>query len=329
MHTKMLSVFVAILVSGQPAFSEGCSEAPFRGKSLKFAREAYHQAMNPLAPLKFSREQIVELRSKERTCDGQSSYDYILLMTDVRRGTLQQGVDALASLLQADLEPFEKSRLMNNLIDRFVRANEIRPAISLIRSAMEMFPEYEESYSKDLILLLAGTGQFEEARKLADRLLEEAMQEPSADRIPYAGWLRLSVSEVSGDSSDHQKVIARLSEYYGDETEATIEKDALFSTYSMLLSRRFDPDAQLLPIKPPRPQYPLRMAQLRKSGICDVRFDVGRDGVPSNITAECSDDGFAEESVRAVSTLRFKPPILSGVPQATYNVIYPLEYIMN
>lgn len=37
-------------------------------------------------------------------------------------------------------------------------------------------------------------------------------------------------------------------------------------------------------------------------------------------------EGFAEESVRAVSEVRFKPPVIDGVSYRVYNVVYPLEY---
>lgn len=328
MKRKLVASLVIMGTLGASAFAEPCSQAPFRGQRFQIAQEAYQQFMSPLDEPKIKREQLVRLRDKEKTCQGQAAFDYVLMMADMKSGDLQQAVEAMAVLLHSNLSDLEKSRLMKGLIDRFVMAREIRPAIDLVRLAIEKFPEQEKEFTGSLILLLTGTGQFDEARRLADRTLSDAMIEPTEDRIPYAGWLRLAVSEVSGDAGDRQKVVNQLSEYYGEETETLIAKDQQLSEYSTLLARRFDPDAQLRPLAPPKPNYPQRMAELYRNGICDVRFDVGTDGIPMNITAECSHDGFVEESVHSVSKVRFLPPVLNGVPQPTYDVVYPLEYIL-
>ena len=327
MKLGMLVLAGVIAAMGAPAYADDCSKTEMRGNSLKLARNAYSQVMNPYLESTVTVDQLIEARQKERTCKGQGSLNYLIMLMQVQRGDLQTSVQNMEVLLQTDAEPVDKQRMMSRLIDRLVAANDIRAAIHYNRRAIEEFPDASGSYSNNLILLLAGTRQFEEARAIADARLEAALRENTRqDRIPYAGWLRLAVSEVSGDAADRQLVVARLSDHFGDQTEALIVRDAPFSDFVTLFHGRFGKDARVGPLKPPTPNYPQRMAELGRSGLCEVRFDVGFDGVPENITSECTDEGFAEESERAVSKVRFAHPVLNGVPRRIYDVVYPLEY---
>ncbi len=85
-----------------------------------------------------------------------------------------------------------------------------------------------------------------------------------------------------------------------------------------------DRDAQ--PIRPPVPTYPNRAAERGIEGSCDVRFDVDTRGRPYNVEADCTDNVFRREAVRAVSRVEFAPKIIRGQAAERRNVVYPLEF---
>lgn len=329
MYLRLMMMLAAVGAFGMHAHAQECSNTEMRGKALKLARDAYSEVMNPYLEPTVTIDQLIEARQKERSCKGQGSLNYLIILMQISRGDLQASIQNMEVLLKTDAEPIDKRRMMSSLISRLVLANDIQAAIYYNRRGTEEFPDADGSYLNNLVLLLAGTRQFEEARALADEGLEADLRDDERkDRIPYSGWLRLAVSEVSGDAADRQAVIVRLSEHFGDQTDALIARDASFSDFVTLFHGRFGEGARVAPLKPPTPNYPQRMAELGRSGLCEVRFDVGFDGVPENITSECTDEGFAVESERAVSTVRFAPPMLNGIPRRLYDVVYPLEYII-
>jgi outer membrane biosynthesis protein TonB len=85
-----------------------------------------------------------------------------------------------------------------------------------------------------------------------------------------------------------------------------------------------DRDAQ--PIKAPRPSYPALAIRAQMPGWCDVRFDVNRQGYPTNIAPWCSHWVFCQSAYDAVASVRFQPKMLNGQPVPRSNVVYPLEY---
>lgn len=326
MHLKALFLTAAIVTVPTAALAETCSTMRFRDKGLELAREAYPQLVARDAEWTFTREELVNRRDKERTCAGREALDYLLLLADVQKAELPEAVAAMGQMLRAESPALEKKRMMDRLIDRFVMANEIATSIELLRKAMVNFPDYAGGYESNLALLLTGRGKFDEARAIADAKLDASLEDPPANRIPYAGWVRLAVSEISGDKADEAAVIARLRTRYGDETEALIARDLPISDFAMLLKRAFGPTSYVEPTSPPRPEYPYAMQMAYKSGLCDVRFDITEEGIPENVRAECTEDGFVKESERAVSEVRFKPVVIDGVAFHTYNVVYPMEY---
>jgi tetratricopeptide (TPR) repeat protein len=327
---QTLLAFSACLMFSLPVSAETCSNTRFRDKGLELARAAYPQLVgqitNRSVERTITREELAAQRAKERTCDGQTSLDYLLLLMDVQEADLQEAVAAMGGIMRSGSDQLEKKRMINILIKRFVKANEISPAIDLLRSAKANFPDHAEEFETDLALMLTGRGKFDEAREIADRYLAGALENAPPNQIPYAGWLRLAVSEVSGDKADEAEVISRLRTQYGDETEALIARDLPISTYAKLLQRAYGsfPYGRLM--DPPKPRYPQAMQEAGKSGLCDVKFDISEAGVPENVQAECTDDGFIEESVRAVSLVRFQPTVVDGVTYRIYNAVYPIEY---
>jgi hypothetical protein len=326
MRLKLLVVGGLALLASAQALAQECSKGPFRGKALELAREAYPQLVAMNADWTFTRDQLAEFRSRERSCAGQSSLDYLLVLADVQQGDLQSSIEAMGALLKADVDALEKNRMMARLISRFVAANEIPTAISLTRLAIHRFPDQAPEYTEGLILLLAGTGQFEEARTLADAKLEAALAEARPDCFPYAAWVRLAVSEVSGDASDEAAVVSRLTGRYGQATAALLERDQTYYDYATLLHLAYNPKAYPQPVVPIKVQYPDVMLWSGAEALCEVRFDIGLDGMPEGIQAACTSEGFVHEAKRAVSEVRFEPPIVNGTPRRFYNVVYPLQF---
>ncbi|RAN41755.1 MULTISPECIES: M23/M56 family metallopeptidase [unclassified Hyphomonas] len=76
----------------------------------------------------------------------------------------------------------------------------------------------------------------------------------------------------------------------------------------------------------PRPAYPAEAAAASRSGVCKVMFDLGTDGLPKNMLAECSDPVFAA-SAAELKGARFEPAIgVDGKPVEVKGVTYPLQY---
>ncbi|MEZ5997541.1 MAG: energy transducer TonB [Hyphomonas sp.] len=325
MLVKIGAVCAAAILLVSAASAEGCQEKKFRGKGLTLARKAYSQLMLQQDELDFTREDLVKARAEEPSCLGQSSLDYIMAIMDVDNAGLEQAVGAMAVILRADTSGVERRRMMNRLIQRFVAAHEIRTAIELARLGKEHFPE-EGNFDSQRVLLLAGIGEFAEARALGDATMEESWDEESSTPVPYEAWVRLAVSEISGDKEDEAGVIEQMTEHLGPDTQLLLTQYRPSANYEMLVSRLYDPDFGPDPIVPPQPSYPYRMARDGKEGLCEVRFTVTPDGVPENIRATCSEDGFKQESERAVGEVRFTPVVMDGIPRYTFNVVYPLEY---
>ncbi|KCZ90638.1 peptidoglycan DD-metalloendopeptidase family protein [Hyphomonas johnsonii] len=75
----------------------------------------------------------------------------------------------------------------------------------------------------------------------------------------------------------------------------------------------------------PKPIYPRAAAASKKSGFCQVLFDIGPDGHPVNAEANCSDPVFVE-SARAMPDAEFVPAEVDGKAVTLSGVIYPLQY---
>ena len=85
-----------------------------------------------------------------------------------------------------------------------------------------------------------------------------------------------------------------------------------------------DRDAQ--PIHPPVPKYPVQAAMAKVSGMCEVSFDVDRNGKLVAPRAACSNPVFCHEVLRAMSETEYAPKIVDGVPSPRYGVVYPIEF---
>ena len=80
-------------------------------------------------------------------------------------------------------------------------------------------------------------------------------------------------------------------------------------------------------VRAPAPSVPAIALARGISGDCTVLFDVDRAGRPFNITAQCTDDVFRAEAIRAVSKAEFLPKVNArGIPVEQQGAIYPLEF---
>lgn len=317
---------VTTLLMAQFASADTCADRDLTQSRLNIAQDLHAALMaaGDAAPMK--REKLVELRDTEKSCAGRNSFNYLLAFLDVQYGSLQQGIDAIGVILATDAPDFEKDRMMSRLINRFVTEGHIDTAIDLTAFAANALPDEEVHYLRDRALLLAGKGRFDEARALIDADFETCLDGTVPAKIPSAVWTRLAIAEVSGDAEDERKVLARVSEAFGQAGEDLVMRDRISMTYEMLIGRRYDPAYSPQPIIVPAPRYPKAMARARKSGSCEVRFDLTEEGIPFDLTADCNEEGFAAESLRAVSEVRFEPLVIGGIPRRYFNVVYPLEY---
>ena len=84
------------------------------------------------------------------------------------------------------------------------------------------------------------------------------------------------------------------------------------------------PGMALVPLSP---RYPDRAAQLGLCGHVVVRYDIGADGVPLNISiVESSHRLFNKSAINAIERARFKPDSSSGKPVALLNKHEKITY---
>lgn len=80
-------------------------------------------------------------------------------------------------------------------------------------------------------------------------------------------------------------------------------------------------------VRAPAPSMPAIAVTRGISGSCDVLFDVDRRGRPFNLTAQCTDEIFRAEAIRAVSKAEFLPKVSqNGIAVEQYGAIYPIAF---
>jgi len=68
------------------------------------------------------------------------------------------------------------------------------------------------------------------------------------------------------------------------------------------------------------------MAEQGITGECKATLDVSREGLPINVTADCTHPGFIEVTIASAKTLRFEPKIQDGKPVIRQGVVYPIAF---
>lgn len=81
-------------------------------------------------------------------------------------------------------------------------------------------------------------------------------------------------------------------------------------------------------LRAPAPSVPAAAITRGISGSCDVMFDVDVRGRPFNLTAQCTNDIFKAEAIRAVSKAEFLPKVRNGAPVEQRGAIYPIEFVV-
>ncbi|MEZ6012094.1 MAG: energy transducer TonB [Hyphomonas sp.] len=325
--TFRLFVFSAVALCLVPsAAAQACTKGRFQGAAPYVAKDVHADILAGKTGFESQRAKLEGFRKNERTCIGMDTIEFAIALIDVNEAPLQQSVEALPVVMRASVPEGEKAYMMNRLIERFYAAREYPTTLSLVRLAVEKFPE-NEGFRQKLAVLLAFMGQNEEAREVAQGLLDEAVKKVPEGVMPFAGWVRFGLTDVSGDAEDRRAVIARLSDQLGRDAGPVLDEFADVSVFAMVMARSFDRAADGEPIAPPAPAYPEEMARLRREGTCNTYFDVSVEGVPENLVTACSDPGFTEEAARAVSEdVRFKPFVLNGQPKRLVSVTYPLAF---
>jgi protein TonB len=80
-------------------------------------------------------------------------------------------------------------------------------------------------------------------------------------------------------------------------------------------------------VRAPAPSVPAMATTRGISGSCDVLFDVDTRGRPFNLTAQCTDDVFRAEAIRAVSKAEFLPRVSqTGVAVEQHGAVYPIVF---
>ncbi len=80
-------------------------------------------------------------------------------------------------------------------------------------------------------------------------------------------------------------------------------------------------------VRAPSPSMPAIAMTRGISGSCDVLFDVDTRGRPFNLTAQCTDEIFRAEAIRAVSKAEFLPKVSqNGIAVEQHGAIYPIAF---
>jgi bla regulator protein blaR1 len=78
----------------------------------------------------------------------------------------------------------------------------------------------------------------------------------------------------------------------------------------------------------PSPVYPAELASAGRFGVCRVLFDIGLDGEPRNVMANCSDPAF-EAAAAELPGARFKPATdANGKPLEVKGATFPLQFCL-
>lgn len=74
--------------------------------------------------------------------------------------------------------------------------------------------------------------------------------------------------------------------------------------------------------------YPQAALSPPVEGICEVKFDLSRNGKPSNIVSACSSKVFVEAATEAVAASRFHPVRLNGSAAKAVNMTYDMKFCL-
>lgn len=87
-------------------------------------------------------------------------------------------------------------------------------------------------------------------------------------------------------------------------------------------------DAFARPVSGVSYTYPQAALNPPTEGICELKFDLSRKGVASNILAACSSSLFVDAASQAVSAARFEPIRVDGSPANGVNLTYDMKFCL-
>lgn len=330
MRLQLLGSILACLLGALPSLAEtpACTDGDLGRKALAEAQKVQRDFRNAERTPTASRSALAEFRQSETTCSGQVVLDYVIALHDVHYAELQPAIDALAIVLATEGEVHQGRGAITNLAARFVEAGEFQVALDLIRHGRAKFPD-EDSLIPLEVLLLARAGHSEEAKIAGDALLAGSWDNPRPHLIPRAGWIRLAVSEMAGDSEDEASVIALLKQHVTGDVDLQLARDRAFATVALLLTEGYFQLSHPPHTKLPRPDYPRKMLAAGKSGTCDLHFDIDEKGRPRDVAAKCTDNGFADAAIEGLRKGSFRAAVVDGKAHRVLDVSYPMEFNLN
>ena len=74
--------------------------------------------------------------------------------------------------------------------------------------------------------------------------------------------------------------------------------------------------------------YPQTALNPPIEGVCEIKFDLSRQGAPSNIVSACSDELFLDASREAIAASKFKPVRLNGSAAKAVNMTYNMKFCL-
>lgn len=327
MRLRFLGSLLACLTVALPSLAEtpACTDGALGRKALAEAQKVQRDFMVAEKTPTASRSALAAFRQFETSCSGQVALDYVIALHDVHYAELQPAIDALAVVLATEGEVYHGLGAITNLAARFVEAGEFQVALDLIRHGREKFPG-EDSLVPLEVLLLARAGHPEEAKIAGDALLAGSWDNPRPHIIPRAGWIRLAVSDMAGDSEDEASVIALLKQHVTGDVDQQLARDRASATAALLLTEGYFQLSHPPHIKFPRPDYPRKMLAAGKSGKCDLHFDIDEKGKPQEIAAKCTDSGFANAAIEGLRKGSFRPAVVDRKVHRVLDVSYPMEF---
>nr|WP_321439622.1 energy transducer TonB [uncultured Hyphomonas sp.] len=324
---KLKWLLLSLFVSGINflAQAEDCTDGKFKGAALKVVQSAYAEAFAQESGMAARRQELVGLLAAEPTCVGRNSINFVIAMIDINEGTLGEATAALPVILNSSIPEARKIGAVDRVIDRLYLAHDYPSALALARRTREMFPD-AEWIERELALLLAFTGEYEEAKSIADKQYEASLKAVPAKVVPYEAWISLAVAELAGDAVSRSEILSKLSAHLGKDAEPVVTEGISGGIVAMVMAREFSLDSLSQPSAPPRPSYPQSAAERGIEGDCQTYFDVSAEGVPEHIVAVCTDNSFVEIAERAIAEVKFDPYVVNGVPARRVSITYPLSF---
>ncbi len=137
---------------------------------------------------------------------------------------------------------------------------------------------------------------------------------------------RLMHLQKTGDAGAADKTLAAAKKRFGKTFDAA---NVIENTVAEFVSREPDTTIEPVLLTPVMPSWPPEADYVPGGGSkCEVRFNINEKGKTFNINGLCTDPVFKKSAEDAIHRIRFKPALEDGKPRARYNVVQPLDYVV-